>query len=98
MEYNLMSQVILVCTADKQNIANQAALEFDPSGGLNTFTVGLNASGLLTDPITHYWCAFWMSDPELSNIRTAAQAIGVQWYENISSEDILTQLGLKRIG
>jgi endoglucanase Acf2 len=92
-----MTQLIIVCPAALQDAANQAALQFDPLGGLNTFNVGLNASGSVDDPVTHYWCAFRTSGDTLAAILAAAAQLGVTVYQDVAPQQVLATEGLQPV-
>lgn len=51
-------RVLFIVPAANQVAANQAATAFDPTGGSQTFTIGLSPTGL--EPATHSWASISM--------------------------------------
>jgi len=49
-----MRCLIVIQAADRDR-ANQDALQWDPEGGAQSFTVGLSPTG--EEPATHYWAS-----------------------------------------
>lgn len=96
-----MRRMIIVIVAEQQALGNQLALEWDPEGGQNTFTVPLSPTG--QEPFTHYWASVTMPDATFDAIATELDPYVAQsqaWYfeqppEN--PESVLSQLGLQRI-
>lgn len=93
-----MTTVLIVVSAAKQSDANQAALQWDPEGGLQTWTVGLNASGRIQDPVTHYWASWPCDDTQLAQVAAVVDTLGLTMFQNAADPDVaIGTLGLMRI-
>ncbi|MCR4341024.1 MAG: hypothetical protein NUW01_14175 [Gemmatimonadaceae bacterium] len=101
---------IVVIPAVQQADMNQAALQWDPTGGEETFTVPLSADG--AEPASYYWCGTWMTqatwDAILAQFSAVENPSGSARYANTSGsklydgatwtpEQVLTDVGLQRV-
>lgn len=93
--------IIIVIQASLQAAANTRALEVDPVGGGNTFTVGLSSTGNL--PATHYWAAGVVTVDEDTKWRGSMGKVGtgnkVRIYDGNTTTpaQVLATTGLKEI-
>lgn len=60
---------IIIVEANKVNEANLDADKVNKGKTLKTFRVGLNSTGGLDEPVTHYWCSWWVSDDEQEELK-----------------------------
>lgn len=98
-------RVLAVAPAAYQAGINKDALAFDPEGGDQTCTVGLNASGKPADPPTHYWFSASVSDPTFKAMVSLVSAKYPlahleEWdmdKDPHRPDALLLELGLKRI-
>ena len=95
-------RLIIVVAAPQQTAANVQAKAVDTVGGDKTFTVGLNATGRLADPATHYWCSWAMQPADAtalqSGLPTAVGVANVWIFDGTvtTPDQVLTNLGLQR--
>lgn len=94
-----MTSTIIIVPAEDQAPANQAALQFDPTGGSLTFTVPLSTTGEL--PATHYWCAGPLMPEQVSAFCEAVPSADVIDWDMDAAPDLpaafLEQHELQRI-
>jgi hypothetical protein len=94
-------RLIIVVVASLQAQANSRAVEIDATGGLQTFTAGLSASGAA--PATHYWCSWQLLPDERARLSQRMQSLGsgskVRIYDGntTTAAQVLAQTGLKEI-
>lgn len=91
---------IIVVTAQDQEEANTLAKQADHVGGDLTFTVELSNDGM--EPATHYWCCWKVTTEEWEYLTFAfgeGNTKGRRMYDAdiIAPDEVLTELGLKRI-
>lgn len=94
-----MHAIIIVIAAQKDQ-AN--ALAEAQGWGPNNFSIGLNATGLSTDDVTHYWCAPEVTEKGWATIHQLLDQFYGSFGElyNANTEpnfpwETLTRLGLK---
>lgn len=90
-------RVVIVVPLLKKTQGEALARSMDKNTKGNTFTVELSPTGTL--PVTHYWCS-WAVTPAMAGIAKAGpNAANAQIFdmEEYTPEQILSQLGLKRI-
>lgn len=71
----MTTRYLMIIPSAMQVAANQAfKAQVDPIGGENTFTQGLNASGLATDAITHYWSSIVLNGTQAAACQAISQS------------------------
>jgi hypothetical protein len=101
MTYNRRA-LIIIPSADK-NAANQAALAFDSTGGLNTFTVGLSANG--QEPASHFWASIQFREQTFQAVQAIitsqfSSAVMVEYNQDTEPNkpaQVLAEVGLQTI-
>ena len=103
--YTQNTYLIIVIPVDKTTDANKDADKVDKGKTSRTFTVGLSPDGKL--PITHYWCCWWVSPKENTDLRKDFQGtpdqIGGKHNSRVfdrkdwTPEQVLEKLNLKLI-
>jgi hypothetical protein len=97
------NRALMVIAAADQLTANTAALQFDPDGGAQTFTVALSPTG--EEPATHYLASVAVTDEQWQQLLAMRaglfpSAVIVEWYEQAEparANRLLEELGLRRI-
>jgi hypothetical protein len=96
-----MHAIIIVAAAQVAEANRLARQHLDPTGGDN-FTIGLNATGSMDDPVTHYWCAPEVSGEgwaKIEQLKPMFPGIIAERYDADTQPTfpwtLLTRLGLK---
>lgn len=89
--------LIIVIPVSRKKQAEAVAKNADPSTQGETFTVPLSATGEM--PATHYWCGWTMTKAQRGRLVAIENAAEGQIFdmEEYTTEEVLFQLGLKRI-
>jgi len=99
-----VKRLLLVLPAIDRDRANQDALQWDPTGGTRSFTVGLSSTGL--EPATHFWASSVVSDAACAAIAAKVAtdyplARCEEWDIDADPQRpnaLLAELGLRRLG